>query len=146
MFANLSDTQFVALSKAFASEARRRKASLPSGLHRVDPCTITVQSGSVSVGQDENYTPTVSIPLLDTMVIGFHRAGFQREGIAQIILDAASDALNSDNRVGDELKTTISYVQREVKELQASLSANLPTKVRKGKVKANINLVCEDNE
>jgi hypothetical protein len=146
MFDNLSDTQFTALSKAFASESRRRKPTLSSGLHRVDSCTLTVQSGSVSVGEPEDYTPTIKIPLLDTMVIGFHRAGFQRDGIAQIIIDAASEALSSDNRVGDELKTTISYVQQEVKDLQAALSANLPTATRKGKVKSNIHVVCEDNE
>ena len=144
MFNALTDTQFLALSKAFASEARKRKVSLSSGHHRVDPCTLKVEGGSVSVGAPEDYTPTVKIPLLDTMVIGFHRAGFQREGIAQLIIDSASDALNTGDRVGDEIKTTISYVRREVKDLQERLSADLPTATRNGKVKASLQLVCED--
>ena len=144
MFDALSDTQFLALSKTFAAEARKRKVTLSSGLHRVPSFNVSVDGGNVSVGEPEDYTPTVKIPLLDTMVIGFHRAGFQRDGIAQLILDSATDALNSGDRVGDEIKTTISYVRKEVKALQESLSANLPTATRAGKVKASLNLVCEN--
>ena len=144
MFSTLTDTQFLALSKSFASEARKRKVDLSPGLHRVSSCTLTVAGGNVSVGDPEDYTPTVSIPLLDTMVIGFHRAGFQRDGIAEIILESATDALNTGGKVGDEIKTTISYVKKEVKALQQRLSADLPTATRKGKVKAHLELVCED--
>jgi len=144
MFDTLTDTQFLALSKTLASAARKRSIELPSGLHRVAPFTATVESGEVSVGEPEDYTPTVKIPLLSTMVIALHRAGFQRDGIAQIIIDSASDALNRGSKVGDELQTTISYVQQEVKSLQLTLGQGLPTATRKGKVKATLRGGCDE--
>ena len=129
----LTDTQIVLLSRLLAKEAKGIK--LAAGHHSVDSFTFTCDGGSISVGDDETYTPTTSIPLLATMVVALHRAGFQREGIASLIIDAATDAVNSDGKVGDELATTIAYVDGEVKALKARLSADLPDKVRAGKVR-----------
>jgi hypothetical protein len=129
----LTDTQTVLLAKLLAKDAKSIK--LAAGHHSVDGFTFTCDGGSISVGDDETYTPTTSIPLLATMVVALHRAGFQREGIASLIIDAATDAVNAGGKVGDELETTIAYVQQEVADLKARLSAELPDKVRAGKVR-----------
>jgi len=129
----LTNPQLILLSRLLTKDAKSVK--LAAGFHSVDAFSVTCDGGSISVGEDEAYTPTTSIPLLATMVVALHRAGFQREGIASLIIDAATDAVNRGSRVGDELETTIAYVEQEVKDLKARLSADLPDKVRAGKVR-----------
>jgi len=132
---NLTPAQRVLVARATAKAAKGDK--LAAGLHNVPSFTVTVAGGELSVSEDETYTPTVSVPLLATLTIALHRAGFQRDGIATIIVDAASIAIGKGGKVGDELETTIAYVQTEVKALQARLSADLPKKIRKGKIRVN---------
>ena len=143
MYDNLNDTQLLALSRSATAAAKKRGIDLSAGLHNVDPFSVQGDGGEVSVGSPEDYTPTVKVPLLDTMVIAFHRAGFQREGIATLIIDAATDAINKGNKVGDEIKTTIGYVNQEVKDLQGKLASELPAATRKGKVKVSLRGGCE---
>ena len=133
MLNQLTDSQIILLARLATKEAKGRK--LQPGLHNVAPFDVSSNGGEVSVGQDEPYTPTPSIPLLSTMVVALHRAGIQRDGIAKIIVDSATIAIGKGGKVGEELETTISYVQGEVKALQARLSEDLPNKVRAGKVK-----------
>ncbi len=132
---NLTPAQRVLVARATAKAAKADR--LAPGLHNVPAFTVTVAGGELSVSEDETYTPTTSIPLLATMVVALHRAGFQRDGIASLIVAAATDAVNTGGKIGDELETTLAYVQSEVKALQAKLSADLPKKVRKGKVRVN---------
>ncbi|MAG27448.1 hypothetical protein CMI47_18095 [Candidatus Pacearchaeota archaeon] len=132
---SLSPAQRILVARATAAAAKGDKLS--AGLHNVPAFTVTVDGGELSVSEDETYTPTVSVPLLATLTIALHRAGFQRDGIAALILDAATIAIGNDDKVGDELETTIAYVATEVKALQARLAAGLPKKVRKGKVRVN---------
>jgi len=143
MYDNLNDTQLLALSRSAAAAAKKRGIDLSAGLHNIDSFSVSGDGGEVSVGNPEDYTPTIKIPLLDTMVIAFHRAGFQRDGIATLILDAATDAINNGNKVGDEIKTTIGYVKQEVKDLQSKLASGLPAATRKGKVKVSLRGGCE---
>jgi len=132
---NLTPAQRVLIARATTTAAKGDR--LVPGLHSVQPFTVRVDGGELSVGEDESYTPTVSVPLLATLTIALHRAGFQRDGIASLIVDAASIAIGNGNKIGDELETTLAYVQSEVKALQAKLSADLPKKTRKGKVRVN---------
>jgi hypothetical protein len=55
-----------------------------------------------------------------------------------MITDAASDALNGDERIGDATKNEVDFVRAEVKALQTSLSVNLPKKIRDGVMKVNV--------
>ena len=132
---NLSPAQRILIAKATATAAKGDK--LAAGLHSVPAFTVSVAGGELSVSEDEDYTPTVSVPLLATLTIALHRAGFQRDGIAALIVDAASIAIGTGAKVGDELETTIAYVATEVKALQARLASDLPKKTRKGKVRVN---------
>ena len=132
---SLSPAQRILVARATAAAAKGDKLS--PGLHSVPAFTVTVNGGGLSVSEDETYTPTVSVPLLATLTIALHRSGFQRDAIAALILEAATIAIGKDEKVGDELETTIAYVATEVKALQARLSTDLPKKVRKGKVRVN---------
>ncbi|NDC89022.1 MAG: hypothetical protein EB075_09505 [Bacteroidetes bacterium] len=132
---NLTPQQALVLSRIARKGDSKARAALAAGEYHVPSFTVTVKGGNIVVGDDEPYTPTVSIPLLATLTVALHRAGFQREGIAAIILNAATEAINTDRKVGGEIADLLDYVEDEVKALQARLSADLPDKVRAGKVK-----------
>lgn len=132
---NLTPQQALILSRIARKGDSKARAALAAGEYPVADFTVTVKGGNVVVGDDEPYTPTVSIPLLATLTVALHRAGFQRDGIASIIVGAATEAINTDRKVGGEIADLLDYVEEEVKALQARLSANLPDKVRAGKVK-----------
>jgi hypothetical protein len=137
---NLNPAQILSLSRIINDkklEQARSAAGNDVGLV-VDPFTVSCEGGSISIGESVPYTPTVHLPLLDVLVIALHKAGFQRENILSMVIDAASDALNADEKVGEATKKEISFVQSEVKALQKSLSANLPKKDRDGIMKVNV--------
>jgi hypothetical protein len=129
---NLTPQQALVLSRIARKGDSKARAALAAGEYHVPSFTVTVKGGNIVVGDDEPYTPTVSIPLLATLTVALHR---QRDGIASIIVGAATEAINTDRKVGGEIADLLDYVEEEVKALQARLSANLPDKVRAGKVK-----------
>ncbi len=137
---NLSPAQILALSKVLSDKKveEAREAVGNSISLQVDPFDFSCQGGTISIGDPTEYTPTVHLPILDILVIALHKAGFQRDNILSLVTDAATDALNSDQRVGDVTKTDIDFVKKEVSNLQASLATNLPKKIRSGTMKVNV--------
>lgn len=131
---NLTPQQALILSRLAGKGDKAARAAVVAGEYDIAPFTITV-GGTLTVGEDENWTPTVKVPLLATMVVALHRAGIQREGIANIIIDAAVVAIGNGDKVGDELAATIAYVDAEVKALRARLRRDLPEETRDGKVR-----------
>ena len=137
---NLDPAQILALSRVLTDkkiDEARKSIGVGTAL-AVAPFNITCDGGTVSIGEGVEYTPTVHLPLLDVLVIALHKAGFQRENIMAMITDAASDALNADEKVGDATKKDVDFVKSEVEALQASLSTNLPKKIRAGHMKVNV--------
>lgn len=137
---NLSPAQILALSKVLSDKKveEAREAVGNSISLQVDPFDFSCQGGTISIGDPTEYTPTVHLPILDILVIALHKAGFQRDNILSLVTDAATDALNSDQRVGDVTKTDIDFVKKEVSNLQTSLATNLPKKIRSGTMKVNV--------
>lgn len=138
MFDSLSDAQVALLAATFTKEAKARRASILPGEYSVDASTVDVPGGTVTVGQDEQNTPTVALPLLSVLTIALHRAGFQRDGILSLVTEAATEALSNGERVGTEIDTTVMYVAREIDMLRAHFAANLPKVKRAGKVKVKV--------
>jgi len=137
---NLDPAQILALSRALTDkkiDEARKSVGVGKAL-AVAPFKITCDGGTVSIGEGVEYTPTVHLPLLDVLVIALHKAGFQRENIMAMITDAASDALNADEKVGDATKKEVDFVKSEVEALQAALSVNLPKKVRAAPMKVSV--------
>lgn len=131
----LTPIQALLLARLAKKGDANARAAVAAGEYEVAPFTVTVFDGKVTVGEDKPYTPTTSVPLLATMVVALHRAGVQREGIAQAIIDAAKVASNNGGKVDEALADTFSYVEREVKELQARMGEGLPKKIRAGGVR-----------
>jgi hypothetical protein len=137
---NLDNAQIIALSNALTKKAvdDAKKDLSPASSTVVPPFTVTCDGGKVTIGGPVEYTPTVSLPLLDVLVIALHKAGFQRDGIMKIVTEAANDALKKGSKVGAETKSTVSFVKKEVEALQISLAANLPKQTRKGATKVKV--------
>jgi len=130
----LSPIQALLLARLAKKGDAAARAQGGAGTYEVAPFTVTV-GGKVTVGEDKPYTPTTSVPLLATMVVALHRAGVQREGIAQAIIDAAKVASNNGGKVDEALADTFHYVEQEVKDLQARMGEGLPKKIRAGGVR-----------
>ena len=137
---NLNPAQILSLSRIITDKKlEQARSAVGNGVGLVvDPFTVSCEGGTISIGEGVEYTPTVHLPILDVLVIALHKAGFQRENIMAMITDAASDALNADEKVGDATKNEVDFVRAEVKALQTSLSANLPKKIRDGVMKVNV--------
>lgn len=137
---SLDNAQIIALSRVLSEKAvnNAKKDLGPSSSTIVPAFTVTCDGGIVTIGGGVEYTPTVDLPLLDVLVIALHKAGFQRDGIMNIVTEAANDAIKKGNKVGNETKGTISFVKKEVEALQLSLAANLPKKTRNGVTKVKV--------
>ena len=138
MFDSLSDAQVALLANLMPKEAKRRRANLSPGEYTVAAGSIEVPGGTVTVGENEPTTPTVSVPLLPVLCIALHRAGFQRDGILALVVDAATEALDAGGKVGGELDATAAYVAQGIKELQTTFAAKLPKMDRRGKVRVKV--------
>jgi hypothetical protein len=138
MFDSLSDAQVALLANTLTKEAKRRRANLSPGEYTVAAGSIEVPGGTVTVGENEPTTPTVSVPLLPVLCIALHRAGFQRDGILALVVDAATEALDAGGKAGGELDATAAYVAQGIKELQATFAAKLPKMDRRGKVRVKV--------
>ena len=137
---NLDPAQILALSRVLTDKRiEDARKSVGAGVSLpVSPFQVSCDGGTITIGEGVEYTPTVHLPLLDVLVIALHKAGFQRENIMTMITDAASDALNADQRVGDATKKEVDFVKSEVEALQAALSVNLPKKIRAGHMKVGV--------
>lgn len=137
---NLDPAQILALSRVISDKSlENARNAVGNDTHLVvEPFTVSCEGGSLSIGEGVPYTPTIHLPILDVLVIALHKAGFQRDNILSMVVDAATDALNADEKVGDATKKEIDFVRSEVKALQKSLSANLPKKDRDGVMKVNV--------
>lgn len=137
---NLDPAQIIALANLVSDKTlENARKSVGAGVATVvSPFSISCNGGNITVEGPEEYTPTVHLPLLDIMVIALHKAGFQRDNIITMIQDAATDALNADQKVGDKTKKDIDFVKSEVTALQVSLKSTLPKKLRNGKTKISV--------
>lgn len=137
---NLSPPQIVALSAVITdAKVKAAKALIGNGVTVDVPLfNLHCQGGKIVVGAEEDYTPTVKLPMLHLLVIALHKAGFQRENILSMITAAASDALKAETKVGDSMSEEIDFIEKGVEALQKSLSTGLPKQVRAGKTKVSV--------
>lgn len=94
--------------------------------------TSIVTAAEMVVGEDEEYTPTTSIPLLATLAIALRMAGVQRGNIKAVLVAAATEALQKGEKVSDalELKADLDDAMKMVTDAMEAL----PKKTRAGKV------------
>lgn len=124
--------QFIPKEIAALNALKLPKSDLQTGTHGVN-FTLSI-SGTVTVGEGEEYAPTASIPLYQVIVLSLMAAGVTDEKqILRLSAKAAEQALE-----GDAGKVLAAQVEDHVDALREKFAARLPKKHRAGKVTADL--------
>ena len=132
MIATNEAAVLAAAANLIAKEAK--KADLKVGEYTVSETITAKITATVIKGEDEDYIPTVDIPLLDTLAIALKNSGLTRDASKAIIIDAMKAAIESKAKGSDaiaERKADIDECMKHVREI----TAELPSKTRKGKTR-----------
>ena len=127
----MHDTLHIALAKLLEKQAKADRIDVPVGTSEVDE-TVTIHvKAKIKRLADQNYTPTISIPLKATLALLLAKMGFQRERAAELLVEAMTEALN-ENRLGEEtIVARLADVDTAMERVQ-EITAALPKDTRKG--------------
>jgi hypothetical protein len=120
----------IALSKLDA--APNARALLTPGQYAVDT-TINV-SGYIRVGEDTTYTPTVCIPMLETLALFMHFSGVTRDSAAAKLVQAMQQSLALDGTNTGAISANVPIIQTAMQAVQNQIIGQLPPQPRKGTV------------
>lgn len=121
-----------ALTKAAADAARE---GLTVGTHEVD---VTVRvTGTVSVAEDTEKTPTVSIPVKEVLALFVARSGCTREASLALLRECLTDAL-SKGVSGTGAVEAAADIDEVFRAEVAALTSALPKTPVRGAVKAKL--------
>ena len=121
--------------------AKEARANLTPGVHLVDiTCHI---KGSLTVGQDEEFIPTASIPLKSAFILFVRYCGVTREAAKNALLRAMTESLNNGGDSDGALASETSDEGRIIADCEAQVTAmlkKLPPQKRKGKILTSLEL------
>ena len=107
--------------------------------------TVTLNvNATVKRGEDTEYTPTTSVPLIPTLAFVLHSAGFQRDRAIEIITTAMINALNEEGEASQEILSYVADIKKAISHVE-SITSNLPKQTRKGAttVKGSVTIVAQ---
>lgn len=128
----------LAISKVITAAAvKAARERLAVGVHDVD---ITVRvKGSLDIRPDEQFIPTVEIPLLATMALFVRKSGIMREHVLELLKESMTEALERGEKGIEKTATVLAPLEEEtvirdaMNAVKATI-AQLPLQTRKGKV------------
>lgn len=124
-----------ALTKVKVSKGVRNEIS--PGKHEVD--FLVRVSGTLTVGEDYETKPTVSLPVKEILALFAARAGFTRERTIELLREVTTEALESGKAgASGEVKEAISGVSEYLEMIQKELIEKLPKAKRAGRVTAKV--------
>ena len=132
----MNDVVLTALASALGKMA---KASGPmaAGVYTVDS-TITLRvKGDVKKSQDEEYVPTIAMPLKAIMATLLPRLGATREAAMKVLVEAMTEAIEGEKQGDSTLKARMKDVESAFETVAAVLDA-LPSKSRTGKTVCDV--------
>ena len=130
----INDLQIIVLDSAVkAAAVKKAKAATKVGVHKVDSFTVKISAEDVTRFEDESYTPTVSIPLKDTLALFAQYSGITRTAALKHLKKAMTDAVKGNKKADILSEKDFSDVQDQV----LGLVESLPKAKRTGKVKVN---------
>lgn len=138
----MDNLNLVALNKAIATLAKEA-SPLPVGIHEVELTALVKIRGTVKKSQDTWKTPTSSIPLKATLAICLQKAGIQRERIAEILVEAMTEALKVNEFADDYIKDSMRGIDEAMARVDAIVGALPKTKVSGA---TTSQLICEVEE
>lgn len=126
----MSPEEVMAFLRAFKTQEEAARAALVPGEYPVD-ATLRVQ-GTLSVGEDTDRTPTVSVPWTAVVAVLLHRMGCTREGAISVLTEILPQVVGQD---GFNAVLTEADVKSVGIAALASLKGVLPRTPVKGQVK-----------
>jgi len=123
-----------AIGKLIKTEAVRD--SLPVGKHQVDETLTLHVQGTITVGEDFEWIPTVSIPYKETFALFLRYSGITREVALNAMVKAMQEALTTDKEA-EELIAGMADLKAAEELVQAGLAA-MPKQSKKGQVTAKV--------
>lgn len=128
--------RIVALALAKAADRLVGKGFAPPvGNHPIDEVVALRIKGNVEKLSDEDYVPTVHVPLKLALALVLEKAGFQREYAMNLLVDAMTEALDAEVK-GEETNLIVAQRIKDVEmaaERVESTMAALPKATRTGK-------------
>lgn len=117
-----------------ANDLKVARPNVAAGNHDVD-VTIRV-TGTISVGADYTTTPTVSVPLKETLALFIAYCGITREAAINLMTRAMTDAISQTGK-GKGALAGVDQVEQTIERVEATM-ASLPKQPRKGPVKTKL--------
>ena len=114
-------------------KALKAMPAMPCGRVTFDE-TVTLRIvGSVEKGDDEEYTPTISVPVKALAATLLPRLGATREAALATLVAAITEALNSDRKADTTLRERMADAEQAFKLVNDRLLSTLPKSTRTGK-------------
>lgn len=122
---------------AVASTLTKMVKALPAlsvGRHQIDE-TVTIKvTGEVLKCENEEYVPTVHIPLKSVLAFLLPSLGATREIQQKKLLEACKAALDADVKIEETINGLLKNVDEAFKIVQDEVTGQLPKQIKEGKV------------
>lgn len=136
---NLNTTNLFALATAVSDKVcKAERPNLMPGEYEIDT-TINIK-GTMTVGEDYDVAPTVSIPLIETVALLLKRMGFQRDGAITIIREVFSEAIALNGRGKGALLKEMPELAAAITMVREEIISKLDRQDRKGVIKSNFTI------
>jgi hypothetical protein len=110
----------LALEKHLAKVNKKSEFKPEVGVHQIDQQLTLLIKGTLTKGADGEKTPTVAIPYKLAFGLFLERAGLQREGMMDLLVEAMTEALEIKDKgeayVADLCKN-VELAEQRVKEM-----------------------------
>jgi hypothetical protein len=126
-------TALAKVVKDTAAKAARKELTI--GTHQVDfTCRV---HGALTVNPQEDYIPTVHIPLITTIAYFIRRCGITRDAALSALMDAMTDAIKTAQPGAEEIEPIIAKDMEAIGEMMQKVEealGTLPKVKRNGKI------------
>lgn len=136
----MNDLLVTALNAVIGKLAKGNNPIAP-GSYSIDE-TITLRvAGTIDKGDDENYTPTISVPVKALAATLLPRLGATREAGIAVLVEAITEALNNGKKADETLRNRMKDADAAFDMVNQRVLANLPPSTRTGKTIVDCTLV-----
>jgi len=135
MIKNLPAIQNLVLASLVSAESKKEiRKTVGAGVVEIDE--VFHVKGKFTIGEDYDRTPTVAVPLIETLALFIARAGITREHSEKLLVECMTQALlKNDGKASGELAANVPQVAATVERVSAEILAKLPKAKVKGSCK-----------
>ena len=136
----MNDLLLTALNAVIGKLAKSSNPLQPGSYNLDETITLRV-AGTVDKGDDESYTPTISVPVKALAATLLPRLGATREAAIATLVEAISEALNNGKKADETLRDRMKDADAAFDIVNQRILASLPPSTRTGKTRVDCTLV-----